>query len=229
MASKIILSSVTIFLSCSEFVEMQRVTLIYCVSSIVYQPLTSSFLILKSSERATTQLQLPASLDPSKKISLIVAVRDKFDAATTVRLEPVQVTTDMKTINSLPDLSKAIDHPLVTVLHSEDQNIAAPVVQSLVQVFDEIRKQDLDLAEQSRTSPEARTYHADFFFRRNFHRSHLYCILETSKNNEFCAVTHISLLRYNLSSSFRLYFRRRPISTDHSFHRQINMSLFAIN
>ena len=90
-------------------------------------------------------MELPASLDPSQKVFLVVVVHDKFDAATVFRLPPVQVTTDLKSITDLVDLSQSMSHPLIKLMSNEDQHTAAPIIQSVIQVFDEIREQDLRL------------------------------------------------------------------------------------
>lgn len=110
---------------------------------------TGSMITLTSSENSTTQLQLPASLDPSARVQLFVIIRDKFESATIFRLPPVQVTTDLSTVNDLLDVSQTTKHPLLQQMNHEDQNVAAPIMQSFIQVMDEIREQKLYLASQS--------------------------------------------------------------------------------
>jgi hypothetical protein len=100
-------------------------------------------MILSHTTKSSIKLRLPASIDQTSTLQIVVQIRDTFDSGTEVNLSSIIVLANSSAIKNLIDILQNSDNdlsndPLIQLLSSDDQNTVGQIITSISQVFNEI-------------------------------------------------------------------------------------------
>jgi hypothetical protein len=138
----------TIFtINCSNWFDSDNVT-----DYSFYRRISSTEkLMLAFSMGEILQIRLPAGDDRTSMLNITVEIRDVLKCVKEYDMEPVFVTSDSTSINTLIDVLKnpaniSGNNPLLQALASGNQNTVGQAVTSLSQEFNKINRQNLATA-----------------------------------------------------------------------------------
>jgi hypothetical protein len=112
-------------------------------------------MMLAHTTESIVQLRLPASIDPTSILHIVVFIRDRFDCIHEFQLPSVTVLRDISTTEKFIDIlqkpyNNSDNDIILQLLVSGDMNTVGQIVTSISQVFNEMNNQTIKNAALSK-------------------------------------------------------------------------------